>query len=46
MKKFIEGKYFLYLISSVIPLLAVSIFIADLVCSALAIFFFILRYKK
>ena len=45
MKKFIEGKYFLYLISSVIPLLAVSIFIADLVCSALAIFF-ILRYKK
>ena len=39
MKKFIEGKYFLYLISSVIPLLAVSIFIADLVCSALAIFF-------
>lgn len=39
MKKFIDRKYFLYLISSVIPLLAVSIFMADLVSSALAIFF-------
>ena len=46
MKKFIEGKYFLYLISSVIPLLAVSIFMADLVCSFLAIFFLFYTLKN
>lgn len=40
-KKIIEGKYILYIIASIIPLLTISIFIADLLYSLLAIIFLI-----
>jgi len=40
-KKIIEGKYILYIIASIIPLLTISIFIADLIYSLLAIIFLI-----
>lgn len=39
MQKFIEGKLIVYLVASIIPLLSVSIFLADFICSFLAIFF-------
>ena len=40
-KKIIEGEYILYIIASIIPLLTISIFIADLIYSLLAITFLI-----
>ena len=40
-KKIIEGKHILYIIGSIIPLLTISIFIADLIYSLLAIIFLI-----
>ena len=40
-KKIIEGEYILYIIASIIPLLTISIFIADLIYSLLAIIFLI-----
>jgi O-antigen ligase len=40
-KKIIEGKYILYIIASIIPFLTISIFIADLIYSLVAIIFLI-----
>jgi len=45
-KKIIEGKYILYIIASIIPLLTISIFIADLLYSLLAIIFLIYLIRK
>jgi len=45
-KKIIEGKYILYIIASIIPLLTISIFIADLIYSLLAIIFLIYLITK
>ena len=40
-RKIIEGNYILYIISSIIPLLAISIFLADLIYSLLSVVFLI-----
>ena len=40
-KKIIEGKFILYIIASIIPFLTISIFIADLIYSLVAIIFLI-----
>ena len=45
-KKIIEGKHILYIIGSIIPLLTISIFIADLIYSLLAIIFLIYLITK
>ena len=40
-RKIIEGNYILYIIASIIPLLAISIFLADLIYSLLSVVFLI-----
>ena len=45
MEKFLHGKLIIYLVASVIPLLFLSIFLADLVCTSLAIYFIFLVIK-
>ncbi len=40
-RKIIEGNYILYIISSIIPLLAISIFLADLIYSLLSVVFLV-----
>tara|TARA_B100000989_G_scaffold289825_1_gene262224 strand:- start:5479 stop:6753 length:1275 start_codon:yes stop_codon:yes gene_type:complete len=40
-RKIIEGNYILYVIASIIPLLAISIFLADLIYSVLSIVFLV-----
>ena len=46
MKRIFEGKPIIYLIASIIPLLSISIFLADLICSALAVFFLFYLIKS
>ena len=46
MKRIIEGKPIIYLIASIIPLLSISIFLADLICSALAVLFLFYLIKS
>ena len=46
MKRIIEGKPIIYLIASIIPLLSISIFLADLMCSALAVLFLFYLIKS
>ncbi len=47
MEKFLQGKLIIYLVASVLPLLFLSIFLADLVCTFLALFFifFVIKYR-
>ena len=45
-KKIIEGNYILYFIASIIPFLTISIFIADLIFSLVAITFLIYIIRK
>ena len=40
-RKIIEGNYILYIIASIIPLLAISIFLADLIYSLLSVVFLV-----
>ena len=44
--KIIDQKIILYFVASVIPLLSVSIFLADLIISILSIFFIIFLIKN
>ena len=46
MKRIFEGKPIIYLIASIIPLLSISIFLADLICSALAVLFLFYLIKS
>ena len=46
MKRIFEEKPIIYLIASIIPLLSISIFLADLICSALAVLFLFYLIKS
>ncbi len=45
-RKIIEGKYLAYILASIIPLLTISIFVADLVFSLISIIFLIYLYRN